>query len=129
MLSSLDGAGFLRLAPLPDAVDWSSRVLSAVCSSKSPSYFRFRSANSSSVSSSARIILSSAVSIEWINSSSLRCIANASRFWVFWIKKTMRKVMMVVVVLMTSCQVSEKSKMGPLTPQTTMSRSAAISVS
>ena len=32
----------------------------------------------------------------------------ASRFWVFWIKNTIRNVMMVVPVLMTSCHVSEK---------------------
>ena len=32
----------------------------------------------------------------------------------------MRKVMMVVLVLMTSCQVSEKPKSGPVAAQTTM---------
>ena len=31
----------------------------------------------------------------------------ASRFWVFWIRNTMRNVTMVVPVLMISCQVSE----------------------
>jgi hypothetical protein len=44
-------------------------------------------------------------------------MAMASRFWVFWIKKTIRKVTIVVPVLMISCQVSEKSKIGPVTTQ------------
>ena len=43
-----------------------------------------------------------------INSSSLRCKAMASRFWVFWIRNTIRNVTMLVAVFMTSCQVSEK---------------------
>ena len=47
-------------------------------------------------------------------------MATASRFWVFWIKNTMRKVTMVVPVLMTSCHVSEKWKMGPVTAQPRM---------
>ncbi len=49
-------------------------------------------------------------------SSSFKCIAWASRFWVFWSKKTIRKVMIVVLVLMTSCQVSENLKIGPVMP-------------
>ena len=45
--------------------------------------------------------------------------AAPSRFWVFWIRNTIRKVMIVVPVLMTSCQVSEKPKNGPVTAHTT----------
>src|SRR4051812_22726851 len=44
----------------------------------------------------------------------------ASRFCVFWIRKTMRNVTMVVPVLMMSCQVSEKWKAGPVIAHTTM---------
>ena len=35
-------------------------------------------------------------------------------------RKTIRKVMMVVPVLMTSCHVSENLKTGPVTPHTTI---------
>ena len=42
------------------------------------------------------------------SSSSFRCIARVSRFWVFWIRNTIRKVTMVVPVLITSCHVFEK---------------------
>jgi hypothetical protein len=38
--------------------------------------------------------------------------------------KTIRKVMIVVAVLITSCQVDENLKSGPLTSHTTMRRSA-----
>ncbi len=48
-----------------------------------------------------------ALSSARISSSSLACIAAASRFCEFWIRNTIRKVTMVVPVLMTSCQVSE----------------------
>jgi len=37
----------------------------------------------------------------------LACTASPSRFWVFCNTNTMRKVMMVVAVLTTNCQVSE----------------------
>jgi hypothetical protein len=47
-----------------------------------------------------------------------------SRFWVFWIRKTIRKVAMVVPVLITSCHVSENPKSGPVTAHTTMTRKA-----
>jgi len=63
-----------------------------------------------------------------ISSSSFSCIATVSRFWVFWIRKTIRKVMMVVPVLITSCQVSEKPKTGPETSQTTMIATASRKV-
>ena len=39
------------------------------------------------------------------------------RFWVFWMRKTIRKVTMVVPVLITSCQVSLKPKIGPASAQ------------
>ena len=52
------------------------------------------------------------------SSSSLACIAAPSRFWVFWIRNTIRKVMMVVPVLITSCQVSLNPKIGPVAAQT-----------
>src|SRR4051812_44700007 len=48
-----------------------------------------------------------------INSSSLVWMAAPSRFWMFWIRNTIRNVTIVVPVLMTSCHVSEKPKNGP----------------
>ncbi len=51
-------------------------------------------------------------------------MATLSRFWVFWMRKTIRKVTMVVPVLMMSCQVSLKPKIGPVTAQATMTRRA-----
>src|SRR3954463_5025353 len=47
-----------------------------------------------------------------------------SRFWLFWITNTIRNVTMVVPVLMTSCQVSENPKMGPVTAHTTITNTA-----
>src|ERR1044071_3532313 len=41
-------------------------------------------------------------------------------------RKTIRRVTMVVPVLMTSCQVSEKWKIGPLTSQMTMTATAMM---
>src|SRR3989442_1054262 len=64
--------------------------------------------------------------IAWISSSSLSCVAFASRFWVFWIRNTMRKVTIVVPVLITSCQVSEKPKIGPVTSHTRMTSTATV---
>jgi len=49
----------------------------------------------------------SAASSARSSSSILRCRAWLSRFWVFWIRNTIRNVTMVVEVLMMSCQVSE----------------------
>src|SRR3954470_13169166 len=40
-------------------------------------------------------------------------------------RKTIRKVTMVVPVLITSCHVSEKLKIGPVTAQTTMISAAS----
>ncbi len=50
---------------------------------------------------------SSSASEVRISSSSLAWIAAPSRFWLFWIRNTIRKVTMVVEVLITSCQVWE----------------------
>ena len=55
-------------------------------------------------------------------------MASESRFCVFWIRNTIRNVMIVVPVLMTSCQVSLKPKNGPLTAQITMIARAAQNV-
>ena len=70
-----------------------------------------------------------AISTERISSSSLAWIAAESRFWVFCTRKTIRKVTMVVPVLMTSCQTSEKPKIGPVTAQTTTAASARMKAS
>lgn len=40
------------------------------------------------------------------------------RFWLFWIRNTMRKVTMVVPVLMPSCHVSEHPNIGPVAAHT-----------
>src|SRR6476659_7827987 len=61
-----------------------------------------------------------------ISSSSLTWIASESRFWVFWIRNTMRKVTIVVPVLITSCQVSLKPNSGPVTAQATMTAAATV---
>src|SRR5215212_5331299 len=55
-------------------------------------------------------------------------MAAPSRFCVFWIRKTMRKVTMVVPVLMINCQVSEYPKIGPVAAQTriTITQSANV---
>src|SRR5262249_13697310 len=58
--------------------------------------------------------------------SSLIWIAVPSRFCEFWMRKTMRKVTMVVPVLITSCHVSENPKIGPVIPHTRTVSDAAI---
>src|SRR5437868_629 len=55
-------------------------------------------------------------------------MAALSRFWEFWIRNTMRKVTIVVPVLMTSCQVSEKPNTGPVSAQTMMTAAANMNV-
>src|SRR3989442_6057369 len=60
-----------------------------------------------------------------MSSSSLICSASESRFWVFWIRNTIRNVTIVVLVLMTSCQVSLKWKIGPVTAHTAMTAPAS----
>ena len=56
-------------------------------------------------------------------------MAVPSRFWVFWIKNTIRKVMIVVDVFTASCHVSEKPKRGPLDAQATIARQQSTKVS
>jgi len=58
-------------------------------------------------------------------SSSFACVALASRSCAFWIRNTIRNVMTVVDVFTTSCQVSEKSKKGPLMPHNRMNKVAS----
>jgi hypothetical protein len=58
------------------------------------------------------------------SSLSLSWMAKPSLFWVCWIRNTIRKVTIVVPVLITSCQVSEKWKSGPVMPQTRIVPSA-----
>ena len=53
-----------------------------------------------------------------ISSDSLSWIASVSRFWVCWIRNTIRNVTIVVEVLITSCQVSLKPNSGPVSAQT-----------
>ena|SRR5438309_4838637 len=45
-------------------------------------------------------------------------MASESLFCVRWIRNTIRKVMMVVMVLATSCQVSDQWNIGPAMSQT-----------
>src|SRR4051812_35281290 len=54
-------------------------------------------------------------------SSSFNWVALLWRFALFWMTNTIQNVRTVVVVLMNSCQVSEKSKSGPVTAQITTS--------
>src|SRR5262245_48077274 len=51
-------------------------------------------------------------------------MAALSRFCVFWTRKTIRNVTMVVPVLMTSCQVSLKPNNGPKTAHATIVNTA-----
>ena len=53
-------------------------------------------------------------------------MALKSRFWLFWIRKTIRNVTTVVPVLITSCQVSEKWKSGPVAAHTITISAAAM---
>src|SRR3954465_11073278 len=46
----------------------------------------------------------------------------------FWIRKTIKNVTMVVPVLMTNCQVSEKPNNGPVIAQTRITPAARIKV-
>ncbi len=55
-------------------------------------------------------------------------MAAVSRFWVFWIRNTIRKVTMVVEVLITSCQVSLKWNSGPEAAQISTSATARMKV-
>lgn len=64
--------------------------------------------------------------VERISSSSLSWIALLSRFWVFWMRNTIKKVTIVVPVLITNCQVSEKLNIGPEINQITIEIAASI---
>ena len=75
-------------------------------------HFARNSSTSSCVKLSIPMNLFEAV-LALINSSSFAWISAPSQFCVFWTRKTIRKVTMVVPVLITSCHVSEKWKMGP----------------
>src|ERR1039458_5596483 len=59
-----------------------------------------------------------------ISSFSFRLIARASRFCVFWIRKTMRKVMRAVPVPMTCAHLFEKCNIGPVAAHTAITRPA-----
>ena len=61
-------------------------------------------------------------------SSSFTCTASPSRFCVAWIRKTIRKVTIVVPVLMTNCHVSLKPKSGPVNAHTTTTSPASMNV-
>jgi hypothetical protein len=63
-----------------------------------------------------------------ISSSSFNWSARVSRFCVFWMTKTIRNVTIVVPVLITSCQVSDQPKNGPVTPHKTMLKKASANV-
>jgi len=60
-----------------------------------------------------------------ISSPSFTWIASESRFCVLWMRNTLRKVMIVVPVLTTSCQVSLKPKSGPVIAHATRIATAA----
>ena len=51
-------------------------------------------------------------------------MASESRFCDAWMANTIRNVTIVVPVLMTSCQVSEKPKIGPVMPHTSTTATA-----
>ena len=51
-----------------------------------------------------------------------------SRFCVFWIRNTIKKVTIVVPVLMTNCHVSENWKTGPVIAQATIDPNAMAKV-
>jgi hypothetical protein len=55
-------------------------------------------------------------------------MASESRFCVLWIKNTIKNVIMVVPVLITSCQVSLNPNSGPVTAHNTIISTAAKKV-
>jgi len=85
------------------------------------------SSAASSISSRSRSALCAPL-VARINSSSFSWIAVVSRFWVFWIRNTIRKVTIVVPVLITSCHVLEKPKTGPVIIQAKTARQASKKV-
>src|SRR6476659_321009 len=68
-----------------------------------------------------------AFSFAAMSSFSFNCKAVVSLFCDCWMIKTMRKVMIVVPVLMTSCHVSEYLNIGPVRAQMMITRNAIIS--
>ena len=62
----------------------------------------------------------------WIRSSSFAWMATESRFCVFWMRKTMMKVTIVVVVLITNCHVSLNLNTGPVMAHPRMRATAAM---
>ncbi len=72
---------------------------------------------------------SRALSIARMISSSFNWVAFADRLALFWITNTIQNVITVVVVLMNSCHVSEKLKIGPVSAQTTTSTIEAANAS
>jgi hypothetical protein len=61
-------------------------------------------------------------------SSSFICSASVSRFCVFCIRNTIKKVIIVVPVFITSCHVSLKPKSGPVNAHVMISVTAQIKV-
>ena len=55
-------------------------------------------------------------------------MALVSQFWVFWIRNTIRRVMIVAPVLITNYHVSEKPNKGPVMIQTTITAKASAEV-
>src|SRR6266550_5464865 len=70
-----------------------------------------------------------ALSIARMISSSFNWVALVDRLALFWITNTIQNVTTVVVVLMNSCHVSEKLKIGPVSAQTTTRTIEAASTS
>src|SRR3954453_16593189 len=66
------------------------------------------------------IAATSSFSFKWSASESLFCVR--------WMRNTIRNVMIVVPVLMTSCHVSEKPNSGPSAAQIKMQRQDATKV-
>src|SRR5918999_621016 len=60
-----------------------------------------------------------------MSSSSFSWSAAPSRFWVFWMRNTIRNVTIVVPVLMTSCHVSLNPKSGPDASHAAMTAAAS----
>jgi hypothetical protein len=85
-------------------------------------------ARSSSDSSSRSRSPLCAPSIARISSSSFSYTAVPSLVCVFWIRNTIRNVMMVVPVFIANCQVLLNPNIGPVMAQTTMISTAAANV-
>src|SRR3989442_6787072 len=64
-----------------------------------------------------------------MSSSSFTWIASESRFCVLWMRNTMRNVITVVAVLMMSCQVSLKRKIGPVIAHAAITNTATVKAS